>query len=96
MKLYEITNGFMGYSYVRGLVVAENEDEAYRIGSEMFEKEARRDEREIKNEQEFYKRTGRPIEEVKTHDYNKKYWENLEIKCLFDDLTAAQHKFLGD
>ena len=28
MKLYEVTNGYTGYSYVRCLVIAENEEQA--------------------------------------------------------------------
>jgi len=40
MKLYEITNGYTGYSYVRVYVVADNEKKAIELAREKFKEEA--------------------------------------------------------
>ena len=40
MKLFEITNGFIGDSYVRILVVAETDDRAIEIARPIFKNEA--------------------------------------------------------
>lgn len=39
MKLYEATNGFMGFNYVRFLVYANNYDEALSMAKEHFKKD---------------------------------------------------------
>lgn len=39
MKLYEATNGFMGFNYVRCLVYANSYDEALNMAKEHFKKD---------------------------------------------------------
>jgi len=39
MKMYEVCNGFMGYSYVRVYVLAENKEQALELAKETFEKD---------------------------------------------------------
>jgi hypothetical protein len=36
MRLYEVTNGYMGASYVRCLVIAENEERALELAKEQY------------------------------------------------------------
>jgi hypothetical protein len=40
MKLYEITNGYCGNSYVRCLVVAENKEKAVELATPKFKAES--------------------------------------------------------
>jgi len=40
MGLYEISNGWMGESYVRVIVIAENEERALEMAKEAFMREA--------------------------------------------------------
>lgn len=41
MKLFEVTNGWIGNSYVRCLVIASNEEEAIKLTSSLYKKEAK-------------------------------------------------------
>jgi hypothetical protein len=41
MKLYEATNGFMRFSYVRAYVIAENEERALQIAKDKFKENNR-------------------------------------------------------
>jgi len=43
MKLYEATNGFTGYSYVRCLVWANNEEEALKLARKSFQESGQGD-----------------------------------------------------
>jgi len=43
MNLYEVTNGYTGYAYVRVYVWATNEEQALEIAQEAFRKENERD-----------------------------------------------------
>ena len=38
MKLYEVTNGYTGFSYVRCYVVAENEERARELATKEYQK----------------------------------------------------------
>lgn len=40
MKLYEVTNGYIGESYVKVLVIAENEERAKQLAYKRYKKEA--------------------------------------------------------
>ena len=42
MKLFEITNGWMGNSYVRVYVIAEDESEAIRLATTPFKNDGKR------------------------------------------------------
>ena len=39
MKLYEVTNGYIGSSYVRVLVIAKDEERAVELAREQYKKE---------------------------------------------------------
>jgi len=41
MKLYEVTNGFTGFSYVRVLIVASDEKSALELARKEYEKESK-------------------------------------------------------
>ena len=41
MKLFEVTNGWMGNSYVRALVIAENEEEAKNAATDPFKRDGK-------------------------------------------------------
>jgi len=41
MKLFEVTNGWMGNSYVRVLVIAEDEEEAKTLATEPLKKDGK-------------------------------------------------------
>lgn len=45
MKFYEATNGYMGFSYVRCHVWAENEEQAMKLATESYKKYAEKYER---------------------------------------------------
>lgn len=49
MKLFEITNGWMGNSYVRLLCVAESKEKALKLAMPKFEKDGKR-----QNHPDFY------------------------------------------
>lgn len=40
MKFYEATNGYMGFSYVKCYVWAENEEQAMKLATESYKKHA--------------------------------------------------------
>lgn len=40
MNLYRVTNGYMGESYVRVLIIARNEERALELGKEKFKSES--------------------------------------------------------
>lgn len=40
MKLYEVTNGHMGFSYVRCLIIAENEEKAKDLARIKYKEES--------------------------------------------------------
>jgi hypothetical protein len=86
MELYEVTNGFVGDSYLRVLVVAPNEKRAKELASLEFKKNARNEDYE--KELEKYKKWGWDTSRVKEYRYPERYWKNLKVRCLCDDLTS--------
>lgn len=78
MKLYQVYNGFTGYSDVHVLVVAENEDRANELASEEFKAKARN---ESYDPQSIFPSRK---EEFK---YSESYWTNLDVCLIQDDLT---------
>jgi hypothetical protein len=85
MKLYEVTNGYVGDSYVRVLVIAESEERAKELASAKLKEEARNEDYE--KEVERYKRWGWDTSTLKEYLYPESYWERLDVVCLCDDLT---------
>ncbi|MED4969730.1 hypothetical protein [Parageobacillus toebii] len=85
MKLYEVTNGFMGDSYLRVLVVAPNKRRAKELASLKFKEEARN--KNYEKELEMYKKWGWDTSGIKEYRYPERFWKDLEVVCLCDDLT---------
>ena len=85
MNLYEVTNGFTAYSYVRVLVIAPNEERAKELATKEFKEEAKN---EYYEEQlARYKQIGLDSKEVKEFIYPESYWSELEVICLHEDVT---------
>lgn len=85
MKLYEVSNGYIGDSYLRVIVVAVDDDRARELASNEFKENARnkRYEKDLK----VRKRLGMDISSVKEFDYPDSYWTNLEVVCLSEDVS---------
>ena len=63
MKLFEITNGWMGESYVRVYVIAESEAQALALAREKYKAEAdRRDAKEMARAEEEADRENRRVQ----------------------------------
>jgi hypothetical protein len=94
MKLYEVTNGYMGDSYLRVIVVAPNEERAKELASLEFQENARNENYE--KELEMYKKWGWDTSRVKEYNYPERYWKNLDVICLCDDLTKEWSSVVFD
>lgn len=74
MKLYRVYNGYNADSAVHVIVVAENEEWARDAASIAFKKEARYSDSERELTRKEYR-------------YDERYWMNLDVELLADNLT---------
>lgn len=80
MKLYEVYNGYEGYTSIRVMVIAENEERAFFLASEKFKENARNPRRDKENY--FFS------EEAEEFLQPEIYWTRLEVVLITDNLTV--------
>ena len=86
MKLFEVTNGWMGCSCVRVLVVAESEEQALCLAREKYKQESEdHDRKELHRLEKLCKELQA---EGKRRLYGERYYNNLSAELIFDDLTV--------
>ena len=83
MQLFEISNGWLGESYVRVIVIAENKEQALALAREAFKKDAEKDDRKELARLERIPERLREKPRLK----GERYYTNLEITWSVDDLT---------
>ncbi|EJL1640127.1 hypothetical protein NL868_001305 [Shigella flexneri] len=85
MKLFQVFNGYMGDGEVFCTVIAKDQKRAYELASEKFRESARNEDYET--DLETYQKYGWDTSRIKKYRYDERYWTNLEVICLSDDLT---------
>lgn len=85
MKLYEVTNGYMGDSYIRVYIIAESEERAKEMASLKFKERARSPHYE--EDIETYQQYGWDTSRVEEYLYEENYWTNLDVECLSEDCS---------
>lgn len=94
MKLYEVTNGWEGESYVRVLVIAASEKDAEKLAQLKYKCESDKEIDEEKKEYEQYMEWfGKEVADMRRREfkplYDKSYYENLEVTCLCEDVSKT-------
>ncbi|MED3563458.1 hypothetical protein [Bacillus xiapuensis] len=84
MKLYEVTNGYIGDSYLR-IIVAADDDRARELASNEFKENARN--KSYEKDLETRKRLRLDTSSVKEFNYLDNYWTDLEVVCLSEDVS---------
>lgn len=93
MKLWRVTNGYIGCSDVYCLIIAETKEKALEIARDRFKSEIDEGIEKIEKEyQEDLKRHGKKYadgikESSKSMIHDKSYYTNLEIECLCEDTS---------
>lgn len=80
LRLYEVANGYTGFSYVHVLVVAKSEGDACKAARPVFKEEARKS-RSSRSEKHLRGITEHE-ENREFFRYKPAYWERLEAKEL--------------
>lgn len=90
MKLYEVTNGYIGNGNVNCLIIADTETRALQLASKQFKKEIDDDLEETKKEYEkdtikYGKKFADNFHKPFKCRYSKSYYTDLVAECLCDD-----------
>ena len=88
MRLYEVTNGYGGDGPVMVIVLAKDAEEAERLASERFKKEARSSYYDAHVAER--KRLNMDWENLKEYNYPEKYWKELHVEMIAEDLTKSR------
>ena len=82
MKLWEVTNGFMGNGYIRILIIARTRKRALELASDAFKKDA--------------ENSGLNVSYSTQSPYPESYWTNLEADLLCGDVDNEYIGHIND
>lgn len=92
MKLYEVTNGYIGNNYVRCYVISDTEEKALELARIKFKLEVDKNIKESNKEyqsncERFGKEFADKVKDAVKPKYQARYYTNLKAKCLCNNTS---------